>query len=298
MPFQRLHLLLQPQLRAALIRAACLCVLLACAACSSDTAPTNSGENAEPASADTDVVSEPDPTREEASIPEESSSEETTVTEEAVDRSGQVLRHAVFFAFKDESSEEDVQGVVDAFRALPSKIPEIIDFEWGVNNSPEGLDDGFTHCFLLTFKDEAGREVYLPHPDHKAFGDVLRPHMKEKMVFVIDYWGTPEESPLESPLRHAVFFKFKDDAAAEDVQKVEQAFATLPSKIDTIKAFEWGTNNSPERHSHDFTHCFMVTFADDAGRETYLPHEDHQAFVEVLKPHLDKVRVLDFTAAE
>ena len=45
-------------------------------------------------------------------------------------------------------------------------------------------------------------------------------------------------------------------------------------------------------------HCFMVTFADDAGRAVYLPHADHKAFVEVLKPSLDKVRVLDFTPGE
>ncbi len=289
---------LPSQLRSALIRSACLGVLLTCAACSSETATSSPADSTAPAVAETDVVSESESTSEESTTSEESPTEETTVTEESVDRSGQVLRHAVFFAFKDDSSEDDVQSVIDALRALPSKIPEIIDFEWGVNNSPEGKNDGFTHCFLLTFKDEKGREVYLPHPDHKAFGDVLRPHLKETMVFVIDYWGTPEESPLESPLRHAVFFKFQDGAAAEDVQKVEQAFAALPSKIDTIKAFEWGTNNSPEKHSHGFTHCFMVTFADDAGRATYLPHEAHQAFVEVLKPHLDKVRVLDFTAAE
>ncbi len=220
------------------------------------------------------------------------------MTDDNMDRSGQVLRHTVFFAFKESSSDEDVQGVVDAFRALPTKIPEIIDFEWGVNNSPEGLDDGFTHCFVLTFQNAKGREVYLPHPAHKAFGDVLRPHMKEKMVFVIDYWGTPEESPLENPLRHAVFFKFKDDASGDDVTKIEEAFAELPSKIDVIKSFEWGKNNSPERHSHGFTHCFLVTFADDAGRAAYLPHQDHQAFVEILKPSLDKVRVLDFVARE
>ena len=274
-----------------LLQTACLCLLLSCISCAPKSDPAPSPDSADPGTTTSEPASE-------EAAPEETTSEESSVTEETIDRSGQVLRHAVFFAFKEESSKEDVQGVVDAFRALPSKIPEIIDFEWGVNNSPEGKDDGFTHCFVLTFKDEKGREVYLPHDDHKAFGDVLRPHMKEKMVFVIDYWGTPEESPLESPLRHAVFFKFKDDAAVEDVQKVEQAFAALPSKIDTIKAFEWGTNNSPERHSHGFTHCFMVTFADDAGRATYLPHEDHQAFVEVLKPHLDKVRVLDFVAAE
>ena len=208
--------------------------------------------------------------------------------------SDQMLRHAVFFKFKDSSSEADVQGVVDAFRGLPTKIPEIIDFQWGTNNSPEGANDGFTHCFLLTFQDEQGREAYLPHAEHKAFGDVLRPHMEK--VFVIDYWGTRPAQPVEKALQHAVFFKFKDDAAPEAVQGVEDAFAALPSKIDSIKSFEWGKNNSPERHDAGFTHCFMVTFDSEDGRETYLPHPAHHEFVELLKPVLDKVRVLDFWA--
>ncbi len=205
-----------------------------------------------------------------------------------------MLRHAVFFSFKESSSEEDVQSVVDAFAALPSKIDSIIDFQHGVNNSPEGLDDGFTHCFLLTFADDAGRQTYLPHPEHKAFGDVLRPHMQS--VFVIDYWGDPKQEQPEQSLQHAVFFKFKDEASRADVQKVEEAFAALPSKIDTIRAFEWGVNNSPEKHDAGFTHCFLVTFDSEEGREVYLPHPDHKAFVEVLSPVLDKVRVLDFMA--
>ncbi|MEP3480735.1 MAG: Dabb family protein [Fuerstiella sp.] len=221
---------------------------------------------------------------------------ETGTEVELVDRSDQVLRHAVFFSFKEESSEADIQGVAEAFEALPSKIDSIIDFAWGVNNSTEDKDDGFTHCFLLTFKDEAGRATYLPHPDHAAFGDVLRPHMKD--VFVIDWWGTAEPAMPESALQHVVFFKFTDDAAAEDVQAVEAAFAELPTKIDTIQRFEWGTNNSPEKHDDEFTHAFLVTFENAAGRETYLPHPAHLAFVDILKPVLDKVRVLDFTVSK
>jgi hypothetical protein len=207
-----------------------------------------------------------------------------------------VLRHAVFFSFKDESTEDDIQGVVEAFRELPSKVEEITDFAWGTNNSPEGLNDGFTHCFLLTFKDEAGRAAYLPHDAHKAFGNVLRPHMKS--VFVVDYWGTPSDTALEKELKHAVFFRFKADAAPEDVTKVEAAFAALPSTIDTIKGFEWGINNSPEKHADGFTHCFMVTFDSEEGRATYLPHPDHAAFVEIIKPVLDAPRVLDFWAQD
>lgn len=206
---------------------------------------------------------------------------------------GKVLRHAVFFSFKEDSSAEEIQGVADAFAALPDQIDDITEFQWGTNNSPEEFDDGFTHCFLLTFKDAAGRANYIPHPAHAGkFADVLRPHMKD--VFVIDYWGTPTEAEIDRELKHAVFFKFKDDADPAAVNKVEEAFAALPSKIDAIKAFEWGVNNSPESNDDGFTHCFMVTFDSEEGREAYLPHPDHLAFVEVLKPVLDKVRVLDF----
>tara|TARA_R110002072_G_scaffold302999_3_gene491123 strand:+ start:58745 stop:59584 length:840 start_codon:yes stop_codon:yes gene_type:complete len=268
----------------------CSLVIAACVSCGPADAPTSSSTTT--VLEDTNVTDSTAETSE-TTEPAEATPPETATSPE--DHSGQVLRHAVFFSFKETATENDIKGVIAAFAELPSKIDSIIDFQWGTNNSPEGKDDGFTHCFFLTFKDEAGRAEYLPHPDHKAFGDVLRPHNDK--VFVIDYWGTPQEK-MENELKHAVFFKFKDDASPEAVKEVEEAFAALPSKIDTIKAFEWGRNNSPERHSHGFTHCFMVTFADDTGRAAYLPHADHQAFVEVLKPNLDKVRVLDFTPGQ
>jgi hypothetical protein len=82
-------------------------------------------------------------------------------------------------------------------------------------------------------------------------------------------------------LRHVVLFKFKDNAAPTDVKKVEQAFAQLPSQIKEIAGFEWGLNNS---------------FKSEDDRAAYLPHPAHKAFVDVLKPHLDKVLVIDYWA--
>ncbi|MCH2114116.1 MAG: Dabb family protein [Pirellulales bacterium] len=204
----------------------------------------------------------------------------------------QVLRHAVFFKFKVESSEAEVKRVVDAFRGLPAAIDVVTDFEWGTNNSPENLNDEFTHCFLLSFHDEAGRARYLPHEAHQAFVAVLRPHLEK--VFVCDYWGTQSQQQLKKELKHAVFFKFKDGASSAEVKRVEKAFAGLPAKIGAIRHFEWGRNNSPEKHDDGFTHCFMVSFDSVAGRRVYLPHPDHQDFVELLMPVLDKARVLDF----
>jgi hypothetical protein len=97
-----------------------------------------------------------------------------------------MLRHAVLFKFKDSSTPEDIKKVEAAFRRLPSQIKEINSLEWGTNNSPENLNQGFTHMFFLTFKTEADRAVYLPHPAHKAFGGVLGPHLDK--VLVLDYW--------------------------------------------------------------------------------------------------------------
>ena len=96
--------------------------------------------------------------------------------------------------------------------------------------------------------------------------------------------------------RHVVFFKFKDDASAEAVKGIEQAFVELSKKVDTVTGFEWGTNVSPEGLNDGFTHCFLVTFKDKAGLEVYLPHPEHEAFVAKLKPLLDKVCVVDYVA--
>lgn len=97
------------------------------------------------------------------------------------------LRHVVMFKFKEGTSATDIKKVEDAFRELPNKIKEIKGYEWGINNSPEKLDYGFTHVFFLTFDSEEGRAAYLPHPDHKAFGKVLGPFLDK--VMVLDYWA-------------------------------------------------------------------------------------------------------------
>ena len=97
-----------------------------------------------------------------------------------------VLRHVVLFKFKEEASAEQLKSIEKAFGDLPGKIPEILDFEWGLNNSPEGLDKGFTHCFFVSFKSEEDRGIYLPHPDHQAFVSLIGPFVDD--VLVVDYW--------------------------------------------------------------------------------------------------------------
>lgn len=99
--------------------------------------------------------------------------------------------------------------------------------------------------------------------------------------------------------RHIVLFKFKDTATPEQVKEIETAFAKLPEQIDVIKAFECGKMDNAEVGLNDgLTHAFLVTFASKADLEKYLPHAAHQAFVEKVKPLLDKALIFDYEAKE
>ena len=81
-----------------------------------------------------------------------------------------VYRHIVLFAFKPSVTPAQVQTVVAAFAALELQIPSILECEHGVNESPENLNDGFTHVFTMTFSGrEAFENSYLHEPAHRAF---------------------------------------------------------------------------------------------------------------------------------
>ena len=93
------------------------------------------------------------------------------------------IRHLVLFRFADGTSTADRDGIASAFAALPSQIDGITALEWGTNVSPEGLAKDFTHAFMLTFRDAAARDAYLPHPAHRAFVEGLKPHLADVLVF-------------------------------------------------------------------------------------------------------------------
>src|SRR5450756_1119465 len=97
------------------------------------------------------------------------------------------LRHVVMFKYKPTVAEADIARVTSAFAALSKKVSGIDDFEWGTDISPEGLGQGFTHCYVLTFHAEADRDAYLPHPAHQEFGTLIGPFISG--VFVVDYWA-------------------------------------------------------------------------------------------------------------
>jgi len=109
----------------------------------------------------------------------------TFITMTTIQASEGPYRHVVFFKFKETAEPEQVQALEKAFVELAGKIDAVKGFEWGTNVSPEGLNDGFTHCFFVTFQDKAGLEAYLPHAAHQEFVGKLKPLLDK--VCVLDY---------------------------------------------------------------------------------------------------------------
>jgi hypothetical protein len=105
--------------------------------------------------------------------------------------------------------------------------------------------------------------------------------------------ATAAQKP-ERLLRHIVLYKFKDTLSAAQVQEVVDAFAALPKKIDTVVGFERGTNVSVEGKSEGLTHAFVVSFADERGRDAYLNHPAHQEYVKLASTRREKVVVFDY----
>lgn len=100
------------------------------------------------------------------------------------------MKHIVIFKYKPGATPSQINEVTTAFKALKDKIPGIISFEYGVNNSPENLNKGFTHVYLVTFENARARDAYLPHPEHEKFGGLLGKLNVLEEAFVVDFQGT------------------------------------------------------------------------------------------------------------
>ncbi len=117
--------------------------------------------------------------------------------------------------------------------------------------------------------------------------------------FVADCLQPEIASILEgNAIRHVVLFAYKPTATVAEINAVSKAFAGLADRIDTVKRFECGTNVSVEGLADGLTHCYVLTFANIAGRDTYLTHPAHQEFVALAGPVIDKVIVVDYRAAD
>ena len=81
-----------------------------------------------------------------------------------------MIRHCVLCRFRKDVGEAELDALGERLYALCDALPNVLDASFGPNASPEGLDGGFAHGFVVDFVDEAARDAYLEDADHRAFG--------------------------------------------------------------------------------------------------------------------------------
>ena len=93
------------------------------------------------------------------------------------------VKHYGCFQFKPETSDTRIDECFPAMAGMVGKIPGLLDFNYGPYDSAEGLNDGFTHGFIMTFGSPQSRDEYLPHPVHEEVKEVVVPNLERFVVF-------------------------------------------------------------------------------------------------------------------
>lgn len=97
-------------------------------------------------------------------------------------------------------------------------------------------------------------------------------------------------------IRHILLIKFKASAELSEIDRLRTLFESMPQKVEGVTSVEWGLNDSPEHMNQGYTHCVFMTFANEQGRQNYLPHPEHEALKEVFRPLLEDIVVFDYQA--
>lgn len=93
------------------------------------------------------------------------------------------VKHYGCFQFKDGTTESQIAECFASLEGMLGKIPGLLDLNHGPYDSAEGLNEGFTHGFIMTFESPQARDEYLPHPIHEEVKDVVIPNLERVVVF-------------------------------------------------------------------------------------------------------------------
>ena len=93
------------------------------------------------------------------------------------------VQHMVMVKFKPDVSNEKAMELLNSVFALKDIIPGITHCAGGPYSSPEGMNRGYTHGFVMTFDSAEARDVYLPHPEHEKVKEGIFPHLDEAVAF-------------------------------------------------------------------------------------------------------------------
>lgn len=93
------------------------------------------------------------------------------------------VKHFGVFEFQEDISPQQIEKCFAAMHGMVGEIPGLLEMIHGPYDSAEGLNDGFTHGFIMTFESPEARDAYLPHPVHERVKEIVVPCLKRVIVF-------------------------------------------------------------------------------------------------------------------
>jgi Stress responsive A/B Barrel Domain len=87
-----------------------------------------------------------------------------------------MIRHIVLIRFRPDVSDEKIAGMFEALLRIRAKLEGVLSITSGRSESPEQLERGHMHGFVIDFRDWDALAAYQAHPDHQRFGGELVAH--------------------------------------------------------------------------------------------------------------------------
>lgn len=81
-----------------------------------------------------------------------------------------MIRHIVLTRFTPETPEEAIAEIYAGLASLTNQLPGARGFAGGRSDSPERIERGYHHGFVVDFDTWADLKTYADHPEHQALG--------------------------------------------------------------------------------------------------------------------------------
>lgn len=81
-----------------------------------------------------------------------------------------MIRHIVLIRFQPDVSEAAIAAMFAELHDIQDKIPGVLAITAGRSESPEQIERGYMHGFVVDFADWQALQTYQDHPAHQALG--------------------------------------------------------------------------------------------------------------------------------
>lgn len=84
-----------------------------------------------------------------------------------------MIRHIVLTKFKPDTPEDKIEAIYAGLADLVERLPGAQNFTGGRSQSPEQIERGYMHGFVIDFDSWHALKTYADSADHQALGGQL-----------------------------------------------------------------------------------------------------------------------------